>query len=768
MYFKMNQLMQFVFYEIKLYLRNKNFWLIGTLVLMTAFHPGFNVLLIQFVVIYIVARDEGADFSGILASLPLNTAKLYLARAMAVFGLLMGMWPFMMLNLGLLTQIKPAEWLVNCQNFGFLTLKYITVCMTAIGFVFLASLLTRRSWKLYLIIGTCWVIGAFLASNLSYFPSWSMLLLFGHGEMGIMAPSAAVGFFSHQNLLPFLTIFQIIVAILLILLVATYQIIKRRERTQLLKLAAPVSILIMVASCAGFIICREIARRESGFRLGLQEAKRPETVVAKAEAAVPRLESYDLQIKLRTYSHFLEGKAILTLKRTKIQSDILFFTLRNCFTVADVKEASGQKLEWRRDGTHLMIRLLERRQGEVSTLVISYSGQVWEWFAGYSAHPTGPLNFVAPTFSLLRSGYAWYPVPGVHSLYLSEYYDKPWGGPTGVTLWAKRAKHSPVRFTLTVDIDTDSTVVSNLERTGVEMLNGKYKQRYRFGSLQGRDVFLLTGPYHYEKRKFPGREDLVEVYCYRQHQARISKVLNSMAEPYLFYQDIFQPERLINSSTTRLAKMCTVVEIPSFFFFCEDAPHADNLILTNTVLVTEDCFRTDKRDLSILANSETIGMRDVMRDIAILQCWGQSDAINQYSSGVISGLGFYLHALHLEKTSGRAYVQKYLLIESIEGIPVFQDVFMTLADIRSKHGDGSVGKIVDDLYQVYQRKGSIDPETFLKIVEPVLLKADWTPEKKEEIRQRLKSIAGYIDETKPYKIRSKFPVMLYPFNREWF
>jgi ABC-type transport system involved in multi-copper enzyme maturation permease subunit len=119
----MNQILWLTAYEIRLYLRSKTFWLIGALIVVAIFIPLFELLLIQFMVIGIVTRDESSGFSGIIASLPHHTSQLYLARALAAFCLLLGFWPFIVLTVGFLPGMQLAEWLCSGQNLVFLTLK---------------------------------------------------------------------------------------------------------------------------------------------------------------------------------------------------------------------------------------------------------------------------------------------------------------------------------------------------------------------------------------------------------------------------------------------------------------------------------------------------------------------------------------------------------------------------------------------------------------------------------------------------------------------
>lgn len=222
----MNQIGYLTIHEIKINLRNKTFWLLGAFIMAAMFLPFLVFLLIQFMVISIVTRDESSDFSGILVSLPYRTVNLLLARVLSAFCLLLGLWPFMLLTAGFLPGMTPAEWLFNAGHLVFLTLKYIAVCMLAMGTVFLAGLITPNAWRLYLPIFFCWVIGGPLYHNLSVSSPWSELFTFGRGVIRLTAPSAAVGYFPQQNWLPWVAIFQVAIIGLLLALATPYCFMK--------------------------------------------------------------------------------------------------------------------------------------------------------------------------------------------------------------------------------------------------------------------------------------------------------------------------------------------------------------------------------------------------------------------------------------------------------------------------------------------------------------------------------------------------------------
>jgi hypothetical protein len=781
--FEMSQLWQLTVQEIRLYLRSKTFWLIGTLIVLAMFLPILALFLIQYMAIIAVTRDESSGFYEIFASLSYDTFQIYLARYLAVLCLLLGLWPLIVLTIGFLPGMTPADWLFNGEYFTFLTLKYIIICMAAVGSVFLAGLLTHRRWRLCLIAAACWAIGDFFSSHLLTFPSWSTFFAFGHGVMRLMAPSAAVGYFPQQDLILRFALIQAALAVLFLVFAVAIEKIKRRERILQSKLLLLlVLIIVIVFSFACPIAGRELNTRESGFQLAVQEVKGPEILAVKTGlATTPVMESYKLAIKLRTKAHYLEGRATIGLDMAD-QTEVIVCTLRNYFKVETVTETNrGDTLKWQREGSHLAVYIPESyRYNRKLTLEIFYSGQVWEWFTDPFACPNGPLNFVATQFSLLRSGYGWYPIPGYYPLYTREYYTTPWHRSPEITLLANRIAHPAVLFDLTVDLDNNDTVVSNLEQSGTEPLRGEYKKRFHFKSLHGRDVFLITGPYHYEKRTFRKYGDFIEAYSYRQHQNRITKALNSIAAPYLFYEDLFQTDRLANPKTARYGKVCTVVEMPPFSFLSGEGCFDESLTLTDTVLISEELFPTETWRLAAIAFMQANKL-----DLAVLQRWWQEDVRveSNRNGNIVEGVMLYGYILYMEKTQGRAFYRQIkenvssgkrveagnesFLLPFFTGGPVIRDVFMILDAIRTpEYGDPAIKQIMRQLYQVYVSKGTIGPAEFVKVVKTAVMDANWPPAKTDEIRNQLENIVKDMHVIATRKLKPASNITIYTFRPE--
>ncbi|MBU2699556.1 hypothetical protein Ga0466249_000635 [Sporomusaceae bacterium BoRhaA] len=781
--------------ELKLYLRSKSFWLMGLLIIFSAGLSTLNVLLLQFLVAKGLVRDRWTGFGRILSALPHSTPIVYLARAVANFFLLLSLWPFMLIVVGLLPDFVPADWLFSCSSVVFVTLKYVITCATSIGFVFLLGAITQRSFWLYIFIGICWILELEFASNLNYFPAWSKLVLFGHGVMLPAAPSAAVGYFPQQELLGNFATTQLAMAALFFVISVMMQMIRRGESIRRSKFV--IAILLVAVACglgAGCVVWQELDGRERDFRLALQESLDSATVISTQGAIAPNLEAYHLEVQLQTKDHQLAGTAHLKLNVTDTSAGPLVFTLRNCFQVSEVTvDGQAEGVEWWREGSRLLVRLPEHyRQEKSFTLNVSYSGRVWEWFDDRLARPTGPVNLIAADFSLLRSGYAWYPIPGDQPLYQRKFYTAPGNDLKNSlfytalsndsiknTLWAKTARHDAVPFQLTVDIDTDSTVGANLEQVGQEWLKGSYKQRYYFESPMGKDIFLFAGPYHYEKKTIPGQRDSVAVYNYPRHQGNVDQVLTSLAKPYQFVENLIQPAR--NLTDDDAAPLYTLVELPPCFFCTDDGTPVKSLTLTNAIALSENLFRKDVWHLDFLD-----GIRTNKLAIAVLQRWWQADitGIDDSRHGDITeSLMLYLYALYVDKNQQPGFydqVKQNLLTgertgngegdfirPDMIGGDVVRDVFLTLDDIRNtQQGESEFQAMMQRFYELTAKTGTVNPDDFAQSVEAVLVKGNASAEQTANIRQRLASITQQVNEDVMRQLNAEPSLALFVFNLE--
>lgn len=770
----MKQLWSLIDWELRLYLKSKTVWLLGVLAVLNIILPSVSILLLEYLIISGITYDQRSGFSTILASLPYHTGRLLVGRFLALLLLLIGLWPLMLMVIGLFPEGGAVEWLANVNQLGWLTLKYIITCMTAIGFVFFISVMTQNPWKLYLIITICWMLGLGFASNIVYFPTWSKIFLFENGIMAPRSPSVAMGYLLEQDVLPSLAIFQVTVAILLFKVKVYWQLVIRGESFQKSKIFLVLTfIAILTALFSGFTAWQAFAHRESGYNRAFSEIEKTKVLGEQSGLQTTLvMEEYDLALKLRTTAHYLDGRARIKSRLVERAADVAYFTLRNCFAVTQVvDEVSGEGLAWWREGSRLAVYIPERYQkGDSFLVTIHYSGEVWEWSTGVSTRPNGLINVIDSDFSLLRSGYAWYPIAGDHPLYTRMNYAKSRRWFPEFTLWAQRASHIGIPFSLTVDIDVNSTVVSNLQQMEAVALTGEYKRRYQFAALGGRDVFLMTGPYGYEKRKLPGREELIAVYSYLQHESKVDEMLAELREPYLFYEEMFEGRQIDNFSVTPKAKSCTIVEIPNLLV--KGTEYNADITLVNTILIDNFDFQSPLQRLGRILGGEE-GKRQRF-EAAILNYWGQDGMMHPYSDGnILDGVGLYLHALYKEKNGQSGYYQQVkqaLLVgpeEEGEELPkgmVVPEVFMILDTIGTlESGPLVIKKIMGELYPRYVAHNKITPEDFSQVVETSLAERNYPPEKLAEIHGRLGNVEQSSREVGENKIERWISIFFQPF-----
>ncbi|MCE5286828.1 MAG: hypothetical protein LLG02_13420 [Pelosinus sp.] len=731
--------------EIKLTLRTHLFWILAGLTVVSILLPVLTLLLGQFILIHLFTRDQRTNFSSIMCSLPHSSEKLYLARISAALLLLLALWPFMLGILLFFPEMQLAEWSNMPSSIIFLTLKYLILCLTQIGLVLLCTIITKQLAWLYLLSIVCWLKTSDLASNLGFLPSFSQLFVLGQGFMLPSAPSLASGYFPQQILFSGVALFQAGLALLFAASAIIQQMRLRRERLLGAKTIIVFFLLSLAFLCLGSrIALTELAHREHWFDHLIQASSQRATTAQDQGYATFSPEAYQLAVKLKTTAHYFAGTARIKGKISALPSHKMQLTLRDSFTVTAVNEITADKpLQWTQNGAILTIYLPDTYQENTELmLAISYSGEIREWFPARMARPNGPVNFIDPAYSLLRSGYAWYPIPGLHHLY--TYYDciNPLTDRTETTLRAKPVLQPPTKFTMTVDIDTDNLVASNLEQTGAEALSGEYKERYHFYSAEGHDVFLLAGPYEHQVQSTP--DGKISIYSLPLHKQQITRFINSFKSLYSVYDTMLEE----NPSYT-------VVEIPPFLLFSEDGQPLKNLTLTDTIVLSENYFKTKSHTLDFLNQ-----VRNNKHDLAILQRWWQEDlteglGMNKWGNGNINtSLSYYLYLVGLEKTRApESYLQAKQNIQAGQSVllddfcapslplsPITREVFLVLDSLRIELGDQALKKVMRPLYRLHKTQGAIQPSDFSQAVEATLTSSTLSPVKQAEIRGHLLSI----------------------------
>lgn len=745
----------FIILETTLILRSKSFWTLACFSIVFILLPSITLLLGQFILIYQVSRDKRTNISGILSPLPYCAVKLYLARFVAALSVLLSLWPFMLAVLIFFPEMKCGEWVFVPRAIIILTIKYFLLCLTQVSLVFFFRTITGKLPLLYLLSIACWITTSELANNTGFLPGFAKLFVLGQGFMLPSAPSLAVGYFPLQDIFPGFALFQVGLALLFIVMSLARQMFQRSQsilRPGLITALVFFSLAFLWAG--GHTVLNELDHREHGFRELVQSASAVQAPLI-ATTAILNPESYSLTVKLKTSEHHLDGTAIIKGKVSGPHSDGIIFTLRDCFTVSSVQELTTKTpLKWTQSGAALTVYLPDAcQEDQTLNLAISYGGEVWEWFPDRMARPYGLVNIVATPFSLLRSGYAWYPIPGNHNLYSGCEFINPLTGQKQHTLRANRAVHPPLPFSLAVDIDTEDMIASNLNQTAVETLSGEYKRRYRFYSETGRDVFLLSGPYERQTYNMPDR--IITVYNFPVHENQSSRVINSLAPIYNLYKDMLQ-ETTVSTTRQSDGSNFTVIEIPPFLLFSEDGEPLKNLTLTDSVVLSENYFKTDNLSLGFL---NTIQANK--RDMAVLQRWWQEDLseedmiIEGYgNSSIGSSLSYYLYVIGLEKIRiPEFYIQAKQNIETQQRLliddyclpllpisPVAREIYPVLDTLRTELGDQALRKVLRNLYRLYVRQGNIQATDFSQTIEMALAASVLAPEEQADIRMHLRNI----------------------------
>lgn len=764
------------FLELKHILRSKLSWLLAALTVISIFLPPLSLLFGQFILLYQLTRDKRANVFGLFSTLPHTASKLYFARILAGFVLLLALWPFMLFFLAFVPELEVAPWLFTPGCIWLLTFKYFILCLIEVSLVSFFSTITRQLLWLLLLVIACWIKILELASNLSLLPSFSKLFAFGQGFMLPSAPSLAIGYFPDQNLILYIGIFHAGLALFLVVITAISRALARGEPVLRSRIIIGLSLISLTFLWIGSqSALHKLEHREQSFHK-LLESRNTTKSADKQASAIFTPETYNLEVKLKTTDHFFSGTATIRGRLNSLEFNRILFTLRDCFTVTEVRDTASKKpLNWTQNGSFLAVCLPETYQeNDTLTLSVSYSGEVWEWFPDRMAKPNGPVNFIAPSFSMLRSGHAWYPIAGANDLYTVNNYTNPITDTKITTLQANRTVHPPLPFTLTVDIDTDNLVASNLEQTAAETLLGEYRQRYHFYSEKGHDLFLLAGPYQHNSLRIA--DEKISVYNFHLHKTEISRVIHSLSKLYTIYNDMLAEKTAApESEKTKY----TIVEIPPFLLYSEDGQPRKNLTLTDTIALSENYFKTKNHTLDFLNE-----IRNYKRDIAVLQSLWQEDLtdnmdMQQWGSGNLNNsLGYYLYIVGLEKSrlpecysearqnimTGNSVLLDGFCLPYLSLNPVTKEVFLVLDTIRTELGEQTLKKVIHPLYSRYKTKGSLQAAYFSQTVTNVLRTSALSPEKQAEIQKQLLIIEELTEQ--PTTIKASPSRTLFSFDLE--
>ncbi|MDU2064269.1 MAG: hypothetical protein E6713_05440 [Sporomusaceae bacterium] len=742
-------------FEYKRLIRNRLICLLAVLAIVAILFPSTEILLLQLLVIQSVTEDRRKGVNFLLNSYSYKAWQLIAIRVAVLFLFLLCLWPCMVIVISL-WPLGPEFFLQHTMALALLTFQYAIMAFCAIGFVFfMSSLCGGRSGWLYLLAIFYWVIGTVLADNLSYLPYSIRFALWGFGLMLPTAPSALSFFFTDWQLIFSLAVTQIAAAFLSLWLVILAAMLRRQESIRQERIWGWFFLVICCMALYGSFETRAaIERSEAAFRQAVAVAA---TEVTAEEQAVLQLESYDLALNLDTKAGYLAATATIH-GRMGMTAQELVFTLRPYLTVQTVQTSDGRDLPWQRQGAYLFIEVppAVKGTGEL-TLSIVYGGRVDESFNDRLAQPRGVINRISSDFSLLRSAYAWYPIPGQQVLYKQGTYENPWTKQQEVTLWAQPAFHEAVPFQLTVTMDcSDLTIATNLPLVGQETKTAANQTCYRFYSPKGRNLFVIAGPYVRSEAEIPGQAKPVTVYTFSWDQMRKNEALQELAEPSWFY------DSWIAKGGDGAALPSTIIEVPQSFGSNSAGQPIKGLTLYQTTVIGENDYGVYKPFQFL---------REIQKNkytIAALQHWWQNDMTaesSQWRGGSIpEAVMAYLYNLHQEKTYPKGtrddFVEPFLLSG-----PVANNVFMILDAVQTK--DSRAFKaFIQELYVVYDQTGTLSEAQFSTALAKTTAQVSWSPEEKLTLTRCQQTLAAQLDNQDQVKKQAPFSLSFFAFRME--
>jgi hypothetical protein len=716
------QMTQTILFEMKLYLKSRNFWLVAFLLnsyTWTAFLLAGQVMsgvaqmfipALLFLTADTVTRDKREYFTEIIATLPYNDMALLGGRALALF-----IW-FLLLGMELLSTIVLVNMGIPVYSSwsageAFLV-KYVVACINVIGITFFVFSVTKNRVRFYALLLLWWLIGVFLTGNVGMlFPQWVAIanFTFIHGFGG--NPSEVIGIYPNDELVVAIILYQITCSTILFMIAVLIEKARRRTISTILHACS-----LQVLACIAIILVLFFVTYQS---LGINSSDHIHASVNRLPVEVRRdalpviaPAAYDLYVTLNSKSHTMAVKAQIIIKKLgETSPSTIEFTLRDYLHVEQVVNmATGEPLVWQQQGTYVIVSLSSEdfSKDSLLTLGINYSGKVWEWSNDFYGQRAGLVNMVDSSFTCLRGGYAWYPVLGRHQLYTASSYTLPWQQESKQILQSMLVFHGAVPFKMTVESHENMTVFSNIE------LTNKYRdgdtQRYIFTSQAGRDVFLLAGPYEHTKLTVPGREEAVDFYHFPGHDGNLHKMAYKVSQ--LDYYNSLVPR----GNPSGLAKGYLIFEAPRFLTY-DNLMNSSNLGFIDVIALPEAIFLT--KSLYSPWWSQPAGR--ILSEARSLNLWW-ANCFKKEKGDIADGLALYMYTLYNEHKHGKRFydnAREYWLSyqdespdnEDMLGVrgQIVREVFLLMDTIRQSNlGDDGVKQFLRLIYAAYQEKNILE------------------------------------------------------------
>lgn len=715
----MIQMWQIVLFELKLYFHSKRFWLIVFLVNLytwAAFYFAGQVMsgvaqmfmpLLLFLAAEVVTRGRRANFSALSVSFAFPSFAFLLGRAMAVLLL------FVLLGLELVGSMFVVAGTsfavyISFSAVGAFMVKYLLACINVIGITFFVASMTNHLRYLYSLLLCWWLSGIFLTSNAgTLFPvelavmSFSFISGFGGN------PSEVSGIFPNERLIQAIITYQILFS--MVLLVGALLIENTKQQKSQHIITAKLLIYMMIFSAGGFFIWQSYRDHDMESKTAMQlDATVPLNFAYDMEVS-----DYNLMIHLVENEHFLSAKAQMKLKKTgTVTPRFLEFTLLDYLKVEHVINlTTGENLVWQQQGTSVRVMSpVSLTDDEGVNIEIAYSGHVWEWTNDFYGRPVGADNFIAAPITYLRGDAPWYPIVGRQPVYKASHFTLPWSKQSRQIIQRSSVLHSPANVRMTVDIDSEATVISNLIPLENQISGKRHQQQ--FFAPNCRNVFLLAGPYEvagiHDDQGFN-----VNFYYFSGHNQNLASIAKGYLHMISYYEGLIPRDQ---GDGDAKVKNYIIFEAPRFLSY-------DNLMRTNNagfidaVPIPEAVSLT--KSLQSSWWSQPSGR--VLTQARILNLWWPN-CFSQTQGTIADGLALYMYTLYMESKHGENFYYQareywrtydnhtpdYGEALNLRGL-VVRDVFLLLDTIRhSKLGEAGVKQFLRLVHSSYQHKRSIE------------------------------------------------------------
>ena len=531
--------------EIKLAVRHVSFWIalifLNILTLVTSNIRGssgsitytswnlanegnlYVYLMIGFVSIVIMRREQANGYDEIIHSLPYSKYQFVLGRYLALILIsCIFIWQLFLFRIGQQLFIGKTPVYFSTYLSSFLLMHFPSI----IFFSSLSILVSGLVYRYQSITITCIIIlWWYLTSrrfHIVHSEKWFGNLPDFLGTPMFATMDPILKWFPETKLILLNRLIYICLAIIVVLVLL--HLFRRRNELK----THPILLLSIIP--LGVIVMLTVSSYLADWNVYLNTAQAIDTIVAPPQIRHQRIESqpaicashyfhnlaYTLNVKLNEENKYMDVNCVVKFDytgETNLEQPVSF-TLNQNFEVVQVTDLQGNELVYTREGNLLTIYQNNNRKNSSLEFQIAYGGEVWEW---------EKMDFVTNTIIMQFVNTGW----------LSQYITEKAIWLSGLYAWYPKilinGHEYPASYKLIITANDEKMYISNtghLLNTGIE----SESYQYELDMHDTAGLVLVSGPYIYVEH------DLIKVYCLSENIRFAHNLIQYTEDKINFYE----------------------------------------------------------------------------------------------------------------------------------------------------------------------------------------------------------------------------------------